>query len=344
MKETVMLSEIKAQPELIKRCMNTNRELIKEIGQKIKEFKPNNILIAARGTSLHSGMLAKYLFQLYYHLPVSIATPSVFTVYDGEVDLSKTLVIAISQSGKGKDICKVVEKANKCNAFTLGITNTKGSIIANECKYNLWNDVDEAVSYAATKTYTSSLYLLISLIYELTGNDDLKLEDEKVINALNEGLSHYEEIKQLVPVLKDAENTLVMARGKDLSLAMELALKIKETSHYPVHAYPCSEFYHGPIVMVSEKTPTILFGIDKVTNDNIVKMIKDLKYLNAKTIAFTNNNEIKNEADYALYYDVEDKYAIFTSAIMLQLFTNELSVLRGNNPDFHKVLEHIETI
>ena len=344
MKETVMLSEIKAQPELIKRCMNTNRELIKEIGQKIKEFKPTNILIAARGTSLHSGMLSKYLFQLYYHLPVSIATPSVFTVYDGEVDLSKTLVIAISQSGKGKDICKVVEKANKCNAFTLGITNTKGSIIANECKYNLWNDVDEAVSYAATKTYTSSLYLLISLIYELTGNDDLKLEDEKVINALNEGLSHYEEIKQLVPVLKDAENTLVMARGKDLSLAMELALKIKETSHYPVHAYPCSEFYHGPIVMVSEKTPTILFGIDKVTNDNIVKMIKDLKYLNAKTIAFTNNQEIKNEADYALYYDVEDKYAIFTSAIMLQLFTNELSVLRGNNPDFHKVLEHIETI
>ncbi len=344
MKETVMLSEIKAQPELIKRCMNTNRELIKEIGQKINEFKPTNILIAARGTSLHSGMLAKYLFQLYYHLPVSIATPSVFTVYDGEVDLSKTLVIAISQSGKGKDICKVVEKANKCNAFTLGITNTKGSIIANECKYNLWNDVDEAVSYAATKTYTSSLYLLISLIYELTGNDDLKLEDEKVIKALNEGLSHYEEIKQLVPVLKDAENTLVMARGKDLSLAMELALKIKETSHYPVHAYPCSEFYHGPIVMVSEKTPTILFGIDKVTNDNIVKMIKDLKYLNAKTIAFTNNKEIKNEADYALYYDVEDKYAIFTSAIMLQLFTNELSVLRGNNPDFHKVLEHIETI
>ena len=344
MKETVMLSEIKAQPELIKRCMNTNRELIKEIGQKIKEFKPNNILIAARGTSLHSGMLARYLFELYYHIPVSIAAPSVFTVYDGEVDLSKTLVIAISQSGKGKDICKVVEKANKCNAFTLGITNTKGSIIANECKYNLWNDVDEAVSYAATKTYTSSLYLLISLIYELTGNDDLKLEDEKVINALNEGLSHYEEIKQLVPVLKDAENTLVMARGKDLSLAMELALKLKETSHYPVHAYPCSEFYHGPIVMVSEKTPTILFGIDKVTNDNIVKMIKDLKYLNAKTIAFTNNKEIKNEADYALYYEVEDKYAIFTSAIMLQLFTNELSVLRGNNPDFHKVLEHIETI
>ena len=344
MKETIMLSEIKAQPELIKRCMNTNRELIKEIGQKIKEFKPNNILIAARGTSLHSGMLAKYLFQLYYHLPVSIATPSVFTVYDGEVDLSKTLVIAISQSGKGKDICKVVEKANKCNAFTLGITNTKGSIIANECKYNLWNDVDEAVSYAATKTYTSSLYLLIALIYELTGSDDLKLEDDKVINALNEGLSHYEEIKKLVPVLKNAENTLVMARGKDLSLAMELALKIKETSHYPVHAYPCSEFYHGPIVMVSEKTPTILFGIDKVTNDNIVKMIKDLKYLKAKTIAFTNNEEIKNEADYALYYDVEDKYAIFTSAIMLQLFTNELSVLRGNNPDFHKVLEHIETI
>lgn len=342
--ETIMLKEIKSEPELMKRCFETNKELIKEISQAINNFKPTNILIAARGTSLHSGMLAKYLFQLYYHLPVSIATPSVFTVYDGEVDLSKTLVIAISQSGKGKDIWKVVEKANKCNALTIGITNTKGSIIANECKYNLWNDVDEAVSYAATKTYTSSLYLIIELIYELTKNEDLKLDHDKIIDALNLGLNYHEEIKKLVHIFEKDENTLVMARGKDLTLAMELALKIKETSHYPVHAYPCSEFYHGPIVMASEKTPTILFGIDKVTNDNILKMIKDLKYLNVRTFAFTNNEEIAKEADDALYFDIEDKYALFTCAITLQLFTNELSVLRGNNPDFHKVLEHIETI
>ena len=124
MNETIMLSEIKAQPELIKRCMETNKDLIKEIGQAIKEFKPTNILIAARETSLHSGILAKYLFQLYYHLPVSIATPSVFTVYDGEVDLSKTLVIAIITDEKVKaKMESALNEVKARKAKTLVFTN-----------------------------------------------------------------------------------------------------------------------------------------------------------------------------------------------------------------------------
>lgn len=344
MKETIMLQEIKSQPDLLLRCANTNQENIKKIAEAIQNFKPTNILIAARGTSLHSGILAKYLFQLYYHIPVAIATPSIFTIYNGEVDLSNTLVIAISQSGKGKDICAVVEKARKSNALTLGITNTKGSIIAEACEYNLWNDVDEAVSYAATKTYTSTMYLITELLYNITKNEDLNLDILKVKQALENGLQKHDEIKEIVTHFEKAENTLVMARGKHLSLAMELALKMKETSHYPVNAYPCSEFYHGPIVMANEKTPTILFAIDDVTNENICKMIKDLTTLNVETLVITNKTEIASLATYSLLIQEEDKYALFTAIIMLQLFANELSILRGNNPDFHEILEHIETI
>lgn len=344
MKETIMLQEIKLQPDLILKCANTNQENLKKIAEVIKNFKPTNILIAARGTSLHSGIFAKYLFQLYYHIPVAIATPSIFTIYDSEVDLSHTLVIAISQSGKGKDICSVIEKARKSNALTIGIINTKGSIISEACEFNLWNDVDEAVSYAATKTYTSTMYLITELLYNITQNEELKLDIVKVKNALEDGLQKQEEVKVLATNFKNAENTLVMARGKHLSLAMELALKIKETSHYPVNAYPCSEFYHGPIVMANKKTPTILFGIDSITNENISKMLKDLKTLKVDTLAITNKKEIADLATNSILIQNNDKYALFTAIIILQLFANELSVLRGNNPDFHEILEHIETI
>ena len=63
--------------------------------------------------------------------------------------MDKTLVIAISQSGKGKDIFEVVKKANEKGALTLSITNNEKSIVAIESKYDLYNNVDEAVELSA---------------------------------------------------------------------------------------------------------------------------------------------------------------------------------------------------
>ena len=160
MNKTIMLEEIKSQPEKLKQCYEKNKDIIPLIAKTIKAYEPNNIILVGRGTSLHSAYYAKYLFEIYYEIPVSIASPSVFTVYNRNLKMDKTLVIAISQSGKGKDIFEVVKKANEKGALTLSITNNEKSIVAIESKYDLYNNVDEAVAYAATKTYTSTIYLL----------------------------------------------------------------------------------------------------------------------------------------------------------------------------------------
>ena len=61
------------------------------------------VYIAARGTSDHAAILAKYLFEIELGLPVCLAAPSVFTLYDAPVRLDKALVLGISQSGEAAD-------------------------------------------------------------------------------------------------------------------------------------------------------------------------------------------------------------------------------------------------
>ena len=346
MNKTIMLEEIKSQPEKLKQCYEKNKDIIPLIAKTIKSYEPNNIILVGRGTSLHSAYYAKYLFEIYYEIPVSIASPSVFTVYNRNLKMDKTLVIAISQSGKGKDIFEVVKKANEKGALTLSITNNEKSIVAIESKYDLYNNVDEAVAYAATKTYTSTIYLLTKLIYELTGVAELDLDENRVYEALENSLKYYDQIKEDVKTFKDKNQLISIARGYNFGLASELSLKLKEGSHMQADAFASSEFYHGPIVMATNKEiPIVLFAIDKVTNKNIDDLIKELKKMGSYTYVITNIGDILNNADNGInILEDNDLYAMFTAIGIMQLFACELSVIKGFNPDFVDVLEHIDTI
>ena len=345
MNKSIMFKEITSQSEKIKNCYEANKDLISLIGRTIKIFKPINIILVGRGTSLNSIYYAKEMLEIYYNVPVSIANPSVFTIYNSSLNMEKTLVIAISQSGKGKDIFKVVESANKAGALTIAITNEKNSILAKEANYNLYNEVEKAVSYAATKTYTSTMYLLTKLIFEISDISELDLNDNDVFEAINNGINYYEQIKKDIVMFKNYNNAFCLSRGYSISLAEELALKLKETCHYPVSAYKSSEFYHGPIASVSKNTPSFIFAIEEKTNPNNLKLINDLKSLGSFTYVITNKGDILNASENGIYIsESNDLLAMFTAIVVMQLLVCELSLSLGYNPDFMKVLEHIDTI
>ena len=168
MNDTVMLKEIHETLERIPECSKYNEENLKEITEAIKNFKPDNIVIVARGTSLHSAMYAKYLLEIYYKIPVSLAAKSVFTVYDTDMNLSKSLVIAISQSGKGKDITKAIEKAYKSGALTIGITNELESIIKSS-----HDQKDSLIEKSATKLKETALKKTKEIVEKLESNSKI---------------------------------------------------------------------------------------------------------------------------------------------------------------------------
>lgn len=344
MNGSIMLKEIMEQSKVIDDCNEYNMQNITKISNAIKDFKPQNIVIVGRGTSIHAGIYARYLFELYFNIPVSIASQSVFTVYDSYTDMSKSLVIGISQSGSGNDTLSVLKKAHKSGALTIAIVNNLNSDIAHAVDHVLYCNAGLAEALPATKTFTSTIYLINNLIYNLTENEILKLDGDNIKLAIERGLKLQSNIKEKALSFKNVDDLLILGRGLTLPFAMEAALKIKETSHIHVSSYPIAEFYHGPIAMINKNMPVIILGLEEEFSDDIIKILNRLKEKNIPTLLITHNEALIKECDNHILYKANNKFeSFFTAAIIIQLLAYELSIAKGYNPDTDENLLNIKT-
>jgi len=73
--------EIHEQPEILQRLIEERWEHIQEVAADIRRRRIDYAFLAARGTSDHAGLYAKYLWGAYNQLPVALATPSLFSLY-----------------------------------------------------------------------------------------------------------------------------------------------------------------------------------------------------------------------------------------------------------------------
>ena len=337
MNDTNMLKEIR-EVTALENCIEKNKDVIPAIAKEIKEFNPKNFMIVARGTSTHGGLFGKFFLELHYKKPVEMADPSIFTVYDSNMDLSNTCVIAISQSGKGYDVSTVLKKAKESGAYTFAITNNPNSLVAEATDRHIYNEIGESNAGAATKGYTTTLYILTKLALCLS--DDMNsFDDDKYIEAVKKGLDLYEDIKPMAKELSSMETGFSIARGYSYSLAKEFALKVMETLSVPVTPYKASEFCHGPLASTSPKTSIVLFAVDDKTNEDIKRVVTYLKDTKAKTYVITNDKEIADIADMSIMIDEKISiYAFYQAVIVLQLLSCEMAFLKGTYQDHVPVL------
>jgi len=122
--------EIGEQPGIAANMLANGRATFDSIGARIREARPRGFLIAARGSSDHAALYAKYLFGRRNRTVVSLAAPSLFTHYSSPPRLEGECVIGISQSGSSPDVIAVVEEAARQGALTLAITNDAESKLA----------------------------------------------------------------------------------------------------------------------------------------------------------------------------------------------------------------------
>src|SRR5881394_1080018 len=125
-----MLEEIRQQPAVLAKTLGSEVRHIEKFKRAIASRRPRLIMLAARGTSDNAAQFGRYLLEIATGIPVSLAAPSVFTLYKAKLDFRDTLVIAISQSGESTDTNVVLEQARAAGAMTIGITNERDSSMA----------------------------------------------------------------------------------------------------------------------------------------------------------------------------------------------------------------------
>jgi len=338
-----MLSEIYEQPEVINRILLKNEELINEIVLEIQKRQIKNVVIVARGTSDNAAIYGKYIIEYCVGIPVSLAAPSILTMYNKKIDYSQSLVIGISQSGQALDVLEVLLQAKEQKAITIGITNYIKCPIADTVQYHLFTNAGEEESVAATKTYTGQLAMLAMLVCKWSNNMEIFAMLKTVPNYMKEIFKQENIIEEMVQRYTYIDDCFVLSRGINYPIALESALKIQETSYIKAKAFSLADFQHGPFAMIDAHTPVIVYAPKGPSLEDSITMLQKLEYANAEIILITNQEELlkKYKTSFRIPDIEEDIISPFFNIIFAQIFACKLSLARGCNPDAPRSLHKV---
>jgi glucosamine--fructose-6-phosphate aminotransferase (isomerizing) len=250
----LMAAEIADQPATLAGLLAAGGEL-EDAARRIAAARPRFVLIAARGTSDHAALYAKYLVEIRRQLPAGLASPSAFTLYGAAPDLTDVMFLAISQSGRSPDLVESMAVARACGALTAAVTNSPDSplALAAEISVDIHAGIERAV--AATKTYTAELLALLLLL----GGDGAARDAERLPEDAARTLAANgpEEIAGAAARFRYADRIIVSGRGYSYPTAREGALKLMETSYLSAQAFSGADLLHGPVAMIDGSVPVI---------------------------------------------------------------------------------------
>jgi glucosamine--fructose-6-phosphate aminotransferase (isomerizing) len=337
---SLMLAEIAEQPTVLEKTIRLETGKLKKLGVFLRDRQIDLIVLVARGSSDNAAFFGRYLLEITTGIPVSLSAPSVFTLYNARLNLSRALVIGVSQSGEGADINQVLESAKKSGAFTLGITNFADSTlaaIADEC---LLIHAGREKSVAATKTYTGQMlhfYLLASILAET------KLECEKIPEFTNQVLELKSQVEELVQRYVFMENCVVVGRGLNYGNSYELALKLMETCYVVAERFSSADFFHGPLAIIERRFPVILFAPQGVTKTSSMDLLNRLKELHADSFSITNDKKIASLSSRRLLLpeEIDEFLSPIPFIIPAQIFAALLAEAKGLNPDAPRSLTKV---
>lgn len=341
---TKMEKEILEQPKVLASLKSANESTLTNLILDIKQRDIRMVYFAARGTSDHASIYASYIISSLVGIPTGLALPSVVTAYNGKLNLKDALVIGVSQSGKAADVLAVMERAKQCGALTVSVTNDLASPMAEYGDYHLYCNAGLEESVAATKTFTSQMYLLALLAGYWADNKEFLAKLDKVPEACAELLTYIPaEIEKIIQRYRYMENGFVLARGYSLAVAFETMLKLQETNYVKMKGYAVSDFWHGPLAQVDDGTFVILYAAEGPVFDNCREMLAKLDSLGAEVIVVSDNDEILKDRKYGFKVPNLgcDCVAPFLFAVFAQMFACRLTAVKGRNPDAPRNLNKV---
>ena len=285
-------AEIAQQPAVIARLLSEGAAGTERAAAAIRDFDPVFVCIAARGTSDNAARYAQYMFGGLLRLPVMLATPSLHTVYATPPDLSRALVIGISQSGQAEDVRAVLRDANQQGAHTLAITNFDESPLAQTAKYHLPLLAERELSVAATKTYAAQLTVIAMLTGALGQNEAARQDLAALPRLAAQALGLCDEIANWVERYRYATRLISLGRGFNYATAREISLKVKELTYIASEAYSEANFRHGPIAAIDRGHPVLLAAPQGKNLAGMVDICQRLEALGAETLVISNNGDL----------------------------------------------------
>jgi glucosamine--fructose-6-phosphate aminotransferase (isomerizing) len=336
-------TEIREQPDALRRLLREGRSTAEAIAARIRERAPRFVVIAARGSSDNAARYAQYLFGAHNRLPVCLATPSLFTAYHAGPSLAGALVVGVSQSGRSPDIVSVLEAGRRDGSLTVAITNEPGSPLARAAEAVLPLAAGPERAVAATKTYTASLGALAMLSAALEGTDARWAELARVPELVRTAIEAPGALDDRVARYRYAEHFVVVGRGFNYSTAFELALKLKETSYLVAEPYSPADLLHGPVAMIDRGFPALVIAPSGRVLADLAALIDRLDERHAEVVAISDDPAVLGRARIGLGLPcgIPEWLSPLVAVAPGQLWAVALARARGLDPDSPRGLSKV---
>ena len=276
--------EINEQPEVAARLLDRLLTQLADLRGHLTSRGAEGVYLVARGSSDNAARYAQYLWPVRAGVTVTLATPSLATVYDVPPDLRHQAVVAVSQSGRSPDVVAVVEQAREAGRPTLAVTNDPASPLAEAAEVVVDLAAGRERSVAATKTYTASLLALAVLGVALqdggTGADDLR----RVPDALAEAISGTSGTDEAAQALARVDRAVAVGRGLNLATAHETALKVTELTGTLVAPYSPADLMHGPVAAVGRDEEGRDVAPDEPATASVLEALPELERRGAPVV------------------------------------------------------------
>lgn len=294
---THLYQEIHQQPDMIKTLLKEERETITQVARAIRDRGYAHVIIAARGTSDNAGRYAQYVLGARNGLLVSLATPSLFSIYNTPPRLAGTVVIGISQSGKSPDIVSVVREARLQGALTIAITNQPASDLNQAAEFGINLHAGPEHSVAATKTYTTELTAIAMLSAALAQDESAFAELEKIPAAMNTLLTELGSFAARTERYRYMQHCVVIGRGFHYASAFELSLKLKELTYTKAEPYSSADFQHGPFALLEPGFPVFIFSAKGAMLPEMREFALKASARGAELIIISNDQDMLKQAE-----------------------------------------------
>ncbi|MDQ1295559.1 MAG: hypothetical protein QG608_3444 [Actinomycetota bacterium] len=308
----------------------------------------NKIVVVACGTAAYAGMVAKYAIEHWCRIPVEVELAHEFRYRDPVVD-SRTLVVAISQSGETMDTIMAVRHAREQGSRVIAICNTRGSTIPRESDAALYTHAGPEIAVASTKAFLAQItacYLLGLYLAQLRGNkyhDEIAaiLADLRTMpGAIQKVLEGLEQVRTMARWMADTRSVLFLGRHVGFPVAMEGALKLKELAYIHAEGFAAGELKHGPIALIEPGQPVFVIvpsprGKDSLHN-KVVSSIQEINARGARTIVIAEDGDdevLPFASEVIRIPQVPTLMAPLVSVVPLQVFACELATAKGLDVD-----------
>jgi len=305
-----------------------NAGKIAALAERLRANPPRVVVTIARGSSDHAATFARYLIETRAGVLTSSAGLSVSSVYDASPNLEGALVLAISQSGKSPDLLAAVKAAKAAGGYAVALVNVADSPLAQLADAVIPLHAGPELSVAATKSYIAALVAITQLIAAWTEDAALTAALSSLPQALAEAWAL--DWTPAVERLKLARNLYVLGRGVGFAVALEAALKFKETCGLHAEAFSAAEVLHGPMALVKDGFPALVFAQNDESRASVDDMARGLAERGADVLLAA-----PGETGVATLPTVS-AHPVLEPILMIQSFyrmANALSVARGYDPD-----------